>query len=251
MAIKRSTRKPRAMRKKRVMRRRVMRRVPRAITTNTASVRENYTVSVPDGNMTYFSVALANTPFNRAQAVASSFQEYRIKYCKLIFKPSADTFPIASGNIIPQLYFQMNKYQALPTGATLQQLLDMGCRPIRFDDKNVVRAWKPVVLLGADTTNPAILATTSVVKTTPWLSTNALAGNPASWAPSDIEHLGCVFIVQKPNPATPAVNYNVDVEIVFQFRRPLSLGIAPGAYQTISNGEVVLHEAPQRPLPLA
>jgi len=142
-------------------------RRPRGIATNTAAVRENFSTSVSDGVMTYFSTYLSDLTFNRAQAVAQNFQEYRIKYVKLTFRPSADTFAPAAGNIIPQLYFQMNKYQALPTGASLQQLLDMGCRPIRFDDKNVVRAYKPIVLLGADTTNPTVLASTSVAKVTP------------------------------------------------------------------------------------
>lgn len=194
----------------------------RSITTNTAAVRENYTVSLPDGNMVFFNTALAAATFNRSQQVAAAFQEYRIKYVKLTFKPSADTFPIMSGNIIPQLYFQMNKYNAVPTNATLQTLLDMGCRPIRFDDKNIVKAWKPTVLLGSDV---AALAAVNAQKplTTPWLSTNNSAQNPgAVWVPSNVEHLGCLFIVQKPNPATPTINYNVDVEVVFQFRRPLS-----------------------------
>lgn len=196
--------------------------MPRAIATNTAAIRENYSVSLNDGTMNYFSVALANSVFNRAQAVAQNFQEYRIKYVKLTFKPSADTFPLAAGNTIPQLYFQMNKYQAIPAGATLQQLLDMGCRPIRFDDKNIVKAWKPVVLLGADNTAVGTQLP-AVVKTTPWLSTNNAAIDPVAWSASAAEHLGCVFFVTKANPATPTVSYVVDVEVVFQYRRPLSL----------------------------
>lgn len=198
------------------------RRIPRSITTNTAAVRENYTVSLPDGNMVFFNTALAAATFNRSQAVAEAFQEYRIKYVKLTFKPSADTFAPAAGNIIPQLYFQMNKFNSVPTNANLQTLLDMGCRPIRFDDKNIIRAWKPVVLLGSDV---AALAAVNAQKpmTTPWLSTNNNAQNPgAVWAPSNVEHLGCLFIVQKPNPLTPTINYVLDVEVVFQFRRPLS-----------------------------
>lgn len=217
------------------------RRVP--IITNTAAVRENYTVSLNDGSMTYFSVNMGNPIFDRAQAIAENFQEYRIKYVKLIFKPSADTFPIAAGNTIPQLYFQMNKYQAIATGTTLQNLLDMGCRPIRFDDKNIVRAWKPIVLLGADNTNPTTLATTSAAKVTPWLSTNGFAGQPGNWTPSDIEHLGCVFIVTKPNPATPTISYNVDVEVVFQFRRPLSLvSGSHQPYQVVKGGTVTQYD---------
>lgn len=203
------------------MRRALIRRAP-AITTNTASVRENYTVSANDGVANFFSIALANTTFNRAQAVAAAYQSYRVKYVKLTFRPSADTWPVGQGPI-PQLYFQMNKYQSIPTNASLQTLLDMGARPIRFDDKNIVRAWKPTVLIGADQSAPASQLEASMVKTTPWLSTNQLAQNPTtSWTPSNVEHLGCVFFVTKPSPTTPTIAFNVDVEVVFQYRRPLA-----------------------------
>lgn len=214
----------------------------RPITTNTAAIRENYSVTLNDGTMNYFSVALANSVFNRAQAVAENFQEYRIKYVKLTFKPSADTFPLAAGNTIPQLYFQMNKYQAIPSGATLAQLLDMGCRPIRFDDKNIVKAWKPTVLLGTDNTAVGTQLP-AVVKVTPWLSTNNAAIDPVSWTPSAAEHLGCVFYVTKANPATPTVAFNVDVEVVFQYRRPLSLlGEEPSPPQALITGNTIKTE---------
>lgn len=217
--------KKRVQKKRAVGRRRMIRRVPRSIVTNTAAVRENYSTSIPDGNLVFFSTALANATFDRAQTVASAFQEYRIKYVKLVFRPSADTFAPAAGNIIPNLYFQMNKYQSVPTNATLQTLLDMGCRPIRFDDKNIVKAWKPTVLISTDTTG--LTAKAQKVMTTPWLSTNRDAQNPLpSWNPSDTEHLGCIFVVQKPNPATPTINYTLDVEVVFQFRRPLAQVLA-------------------------
>lgn len=211
-------------RRRRVARRRVARRVPRSITTNTAAVRENYTTSVPDGTMISLTNALNQPTFDRAQSVAAAFQEFRIKYVKIIFKPSADTFTPAAGNTIPQLYFQMNKYASVPTNANLQTLLDMGCRPIRFDDKNIMRAYKPCVLLGADTAPPGFIVNAQKPLTTPWLSTNALAQNPgATWTPSAVEHLGCLFFVTKINPATPTLNYTIDVELVFQFRRPLSV----------------------------
>lgn len=235
MAIKRSTtRRPRRMlRKKRVMKRRVMRRVPRGIATNTAAVRENYSISVPDGGVTFFSFALGNAIFNRSQSVAENFQEYRVKYCKLTFRPSCDTFAYSGNGPIPQLYFQYNKTNAIITSSTLQTLLDMGCRPIRFDDKNIIRAWKPTVLLGADQV-PASTMEAASIKTTPWLSTNLFAQNPgAAWSPSDVQHNGAVFIVTRPNPAVVTA-YNVDVEVVFQFRKPLSLTVPTGAYSYTS-----------------
>lgn len=197
----------------------VRRRMPRSITTNTAAIRENYSIQVNDGSMVFFSTWLSQLNFDRAQAVAEAFQEYRMKYVKLTFRPSADTFTPAAGNIIPQLYFQTNKYQAIPPNATLGTLLDVGCRPIRFDDKNIVRAYKPCVLLASD--KSGVPNGTNKIMTTPWLSTNANAQNPIpGWQADDTEHLGCIFYVEKPNPATPTIQYVVDVEVVFQFRRP-------------------------------
>lgn len=226
MPVKRVYKSKKALKRavrRRGLRRKYARRPMRSIATNTAAVRENYTVSVPDGTPTFFSTALSAATFNRAQQVAACFQEFRIKYVKLTFKPSGDTFIPTAGNVIPQLYFQMNKYASIPTNANLQTLLDMGCRPIRFDDKNIVRAWKPCVLLGADTAPPGFIVNAQQIKVTPWLTTNATAQNPgATWSPSSVEHLGCVFYVQKMNPLTPTINYNVDVEVVFQYRKPLS-----------------------------
>lgn len=202
-------------------------RMTRGIATNTASVRENFSVPVPDGTVAFVTTTLSQAVFNRAQAVAQNFQEYRIKYIKLIFKPAADTFAPVAGNTIPQLYFQMNKYNSIPTTATVQSLLDMGCRPYRFDDKNLIRAYKPVVLVGADQ-SPSTSVGAQVVKVTPWLSTNAYAQNPQpGWVPSEVEHLGCCFFVTKYNPMT-TINYTIDVEVVFQFRRPLEIYPAGG-----------------------
>lgn len=204
--------------KKRGMKRRG-RRVPRSIVTNTAAIRENTSIAINDGSLVFFSTALNQAYFDRAQTVAEAFQEYRIKYVKLIFRPSADTFTPAAGNVIPQLYFQMNKYQAIPPNATYTTLLDVGCRPIRFDDKNIVRAYKPTVLLATDKTG--FVNSTNAVRTTPWLSTNINAQSPVpGWLPDNTEHLGCIFYVEKPNPATPTIQYAVDVEVVFQFRKP-------------------------------
>lgn len=221
-------------------RRKAVRRTTSAA-VNTASVRENYTVSVPDGSVTFLrSIALSNTTFDRATAVAQAFQEFKIKYVKLTFRPSADTFIPAAGNVIPQMYFQMDRANAIPTNATIQTMLDMGCRPIRFDARNITRRYLPAVLLGADTPGTSLQA--AQVKTAPWLSTNSNAGDPvAVWSPSQVTHTGCAFAVVKQNPATPTLNYSVDVEVVFCFRKPMwsPLAGAEGLTQNIVGDAVV------------
>lgn len=208
---------------------------------NTGSVRENYTVSVPDGSVTFLrNISLGGSGiFDRAIVVGQAFQEFKIKYVKLTFRPSADTFTPAAGNAIPQLYYQLDRSNAIPTNANLQTMLDMGCRPIRFDDRNIVKTYRPAVLLGADA--PGLTLTAAQSKVTPWLSTNANAGNPgALWNPSLIDHIGCGFIVTKLNPLTPTLNYAVDVEVVFCFRKPLW---SPGTGETTTQsivGETVV-----------
>lgn len=217
------------------------RRIPRSITTNTAAIKENYTVTIQDGNMTFFrNIALSDLSYDRAQTVAQAFQEFRIKYVKFTFQPSADTFPIAAGNVIPQMYFMVDRANTVPLGATVATLKDMGAKVIRFDDKNRVVAFKPSVLLAGG--SAAGVSTASQIRIRPWLSTNANSGNPgAAWAPSSIDHQGLVAYITKINPATPPVAVNVDVEVVFQFRKPLwSPAVSEGTYQVVEDGQAAV-----------
>lgn len=191
--------------------------------TNTASIKECYSLPVPDGAVTFFrSTQLADVIFDRAQTVAQAYQQYRIRYIKLTFRPSADTFAPVPGNIIPQLYFMMDKANAIPTNATAGTFFSMGARPYRMDDKNISFTWRPTAL-SADYTAPGAVVA-SQLRTCPWLSTNANSGNPGGvWQPSEVDHLGCAFYVTKINPAD-TINYTVDVEVVFDFRKPVWRG---------------------------
>lgn len=217
-------RKPRST-KRRAPRRKARRSVKksplRTAAVNTASLRETYQISATDGTINFIrNIRLANAVYDRAQQVARAYQEFKIKYVKMTFRPSADTFPIAAGNVMPSFYYQIDRAGAIPTNANLQTLLDMGCKPVRFDDKNIVRVFRPAVLLAADTTG--VTTNAGVMKVTPWLSTNDFAADPTgAWAPSDIDHGGCAFLVSKINALTPAVNFLVEVEVVFCFRKPL------------------------------
>lgn len=217
-------RRKRTYRKKSMKpRRKTMRRSKssRKAVTNVASIRENFTTNIADGTMTFFrNVQLANGTYDRAQTVAQAYQEFKVRYIKFTFRPSADTFPIASGNTIPQIYFQVDKANTVPINASQQTLLDMGVKPIRFDDKNIVRSYRPNILYGVDTTGVALTA--GAVKPASWLSTNANAADPTTvWAPSAVDHIGCCLYVTKPNPLTPTISFVADVEVVFDFRKPL------------------------------
>jgi len=240
------SRVPRVRRRRNLRRRGLKKRVGRSRAkmyrspiVNTASIRENYTIDISGNVLNFYnSFALADAMYDRAQTVAQAYQEYRMKYIKLTFRPSADTFPAVVGNAIPQLYFMLDKANSIPVTANLQTFLDMGCRPIRFDEKNIIKAWKPTVLT-ADKISAGVL-NASQIRVTPWLSTNANSGgNPAGWAPSTVDHLGCVFYVTKINTPDPLLPYKVDVEVVFEFRKPLwraGTGLEVPQYGLIKDG---------------
>lgn len=218
------------------------RRIPRAITTNTASVKECYSAQVPDGQLIFArQTQLADPSFDRAQTVAQAYQQFRIKYIKMTFRPSADTFAPVAGNIIPQLYFMLDKSNSIPTNANMGTFLSMGCRPRRMDDKNLVYVWKPTVL-NTSLAQGGVMTSADLL-TSPWLSTNNNAQQPgAAWAASTIAHLGCAFMVTKINP-NDNINYLVDLEVVFQFRKPLwkveQSSEAPQTSYNLSGGQVV------------
>lgn len=190
-------------------------------TSDYAKVRENYTFQLPAGQMTFFrATELAEVNFDRAQAVAQAYQQFRIKYIKLTFQPAFDTFPAGGpGNArVPQLYFMIDKNNSIPTNANAATMASVGARPYRLDDKNIVRAWKPTVLV-SNMIAPGAAAANQVL-VSPWLSTNENAGNPqAAWAPCATDHLGAVFYVTNIVPADATV-YNVTVECMFEFRKP-------------------------------
>lgn len=251
------TRRPRrkSVRRRKTGRKMMIARPRATYTTNTASIKENYSVPVLDGNVTFFrSTQLADIIYDRAQTVAQAYQQFRIKYIKLYFRPSADTFPAVVGNTIPQLYFMIDKANAIPTNATAGTFFSMGCRPRRMDDKNITYSWSPTALT-ADFSAPGVV-TASQLRTSPWLSTNANSGNPgAVWQPSQVDHLGCAFYVTKINPGD-TITYTVDVEVVFQFRKPLWKGsdssesvnnqkIENGQLLHVLSGQPVVPSAPQ------
>ena len=183
-------------------------------------VRETFVLQQPAGVVRYFFTQLADLAFDRAQTVAQAFQEFRIKYVKLTFRPNFDTYQAGAPGTaaIPQLYFMYNKSNSIPTNANAGTFASMGCRPYRMDDYNLVRAWKPTVINAPMTAAGAVVA--SQILTSPWLSTNANSGNPAAaWAPSAVDHLGCAFYITNSVVADAQV-YNIDVEVLFEFRKP-------------------------------
>lgn len=199
-------------------RRQVRRMRPKSSTTNVsewASLSQTKALLNPSGaNLpfaadTMYSVLNVNlSAFDRASDVAKAYQFYRIKNIRMTFKSPLDTFNGAVGSgPKPQLYYMIDKSASVPLGATLTTLKAMGARPKMFDEKNFQVNWKPSILVLAESLAGS---TPSEYKISPWLSTEANA----------INHLGIYFISDCLASAS-AVGYYVDIEVQFEFKKPL------------------------------
>lgn len=199
---------------------------------NYASVKESYNYFVTAGNMNYFQDALVDLNFDRAQAVAQAYQQYRIKYFKLYIKPNNDTYPSGGGAVVPNMYYMIDKSRAIPLNATFNTLMDLGAKPRRIDDYTQTIAFKPAVLTADKDGNGTVSA--AQIRVSPWLSTNANAGFPNGlWAPDETIHGVVLYGIEKVNPGD-AQQYAVTVEVMFEFRRPNWKTPSPGESNTLS-----------------
>lgn len=166
--------------------------------------------------------------FSRASRIASNYAEFRITGVCYRFKPRFDTFAATTDNAntlkIPQLYYMVDKSGSIPNNPepTLASLLQMGARAHRFDDKNVVVKYKPCVVVGMYNPVTAPVPVYTMRRTSPWLTTNSRAEE--SWFPNNTPHLGLHWILDAGTlPGDGAYEYDIELEINFQFRRPLAI----------------------------
>jgi len=192
-----------------------------------ASLSESRTIMAPGNNLINTMYSLMNTSleqFTRAPLVAQAYQHYRIKNIKLKFKPPFDSYVsgAVSGYAKPYFYSMLDKAGAIPTNITLEGLKQMGAKPRAFDEKQLTVSWSPSVLQDVLTVGGAApVAQGSAYKISPWLNTSNLTVG-APWNPSTVDHLGVYWIVEAPLiGATPPFTYEIDVEVQFEFKKPL------------------------------
>lgn len=163
---------------------------------------------------------------SRAVPTAQSYQHYRIKRVRLEFKPQHDTFfpdvgAAGTGFLVPNFYYIINKSGSIPSTVSVNGMVAMGAKPIRFDDKTIKVDWRPSVLQE----NAGVLGDVgSGYKISPWLSTNANANAPGVFQPSTVNHLGIYWQVVRPGtlPAGVAeLTYSIQITVEFQFKKPL------------------------------
>lgn len=196
-----------------------------------SDVREAQVLST---NQMYGASVFSLSQFKRASSLAQNFQQYRITKVKFTFKPLFDTFTATTNAadqiVVPYFYYMIDKNGSIPTNATLQTLQAMGAKPRRFDDKSVVVQWSPSYVMSD--------VDTSLVKPfiSPWLNTN---DEPATstWKASTAGHYGLWYILDAQGlPGDGQYEYEADVEIQVQFRKPL---LPVGASTSVAQNAVM------------
>lgn len=182
----------------------------------------------------FYNFSLSNS--TRASAVAAGYEQYRIARVNVYIKPNADTFPSADVAIlpnppgaygIPYMYYRVDKTGAFyNAGTTIQTLRISGCKPKRVDDKTLMISFRPAITLGTNDGGappaPPALSLAGALKVSPWIPTNANAGNTgAAWAPNSVDHYGITLGFDCPRQTGNWPCANVAIELVYEFRKPL------------------------------
>jgi len=147
--------------------------------------------------------------YDRAVALSTVYQEFRIDYVEFRFRPRSDTYQ-EGGFTAPQLYYQILKDGS--ENASYTEFLQNGINP-RPLSKDGLITWKykpAVVLAGTGAGN-------TILRTSPWMNTDNQTG--AGTVPNGTEHFGtCMYI-----DSTPQGSYicgTVEIEAHFSFRKP-------------------------------
>lgn len=176
-----------------------------------------------DANQLYSLMNTSLEQYDVAVQIAQAYQHYRIKSVSLKVQPQFDSY-VFSGTQTqgkPNLYYMIDKSGTIPTNITLEGLKQMGARPRALDEKPIVITWRPSVLTSDMTTGGAgAVAQPSQYKISPWLSTSS---TPVftPWNANSVDHLGIYWLVDSTSFSATTLNYKVDVEVQFEFKKPL------------------------------
>jgi len=200
-------------------------RAPRSGVPEWASISCKRTLSgdSPSGNFSinqlYNLMNVQLSDFPRAVNTAKSFQHYRIKQVSVTFKPTFDNASAGGTASKMRLYYMIDKSGSIPTNVTLDGLKQMGARPRELDERAVVISWAPSVLMDAMFANPATSAPARY-SLSPWLTTKNTVVTPGVFNPSTVDHLGLYWYCdQLLSPYRS--EYQIEVEVQFQFKKPL------------------------------
>lgn len=174
----------------------------------------------PTMNTMYTLLDTSLDKFPRAVTAASVYQFYRITQISVKFKPRLDTYIAGGAATVPYLYSMIDRSGSIPTNIGIAELLQMGAKPRRFDDKTLTVKWRPSVLTDVAIA-PGGASTSSApaqYKISPWLSTNATTTSPGAWSPSTVDHLGLFYYMETSGSLSL---FDIEVSVDFQFKKPL------------------------------
>lgn len=201
-------------------------------TPEVASLSEKRTI-IPQGGGSYLTnnmyaiETVSLSLFDRAINVAKAYQFYRISGVTLTIKTPFDTYITNATEAYsrPNLYYQIDKAGVLGPATTLEQLKQMGSRPRVCDNKPALLSWRPSVLTDMDSLGGAV---PSQYKISPWLNTSS----------QTVFHRGLFWFLDQTNTGlVTGTPYQVELEVQFQFKKPLWQQGPPAApFQTLLDG---------------
>lgn len=206
-------------------------RVPRSLgmrSRDIASCSDTLALSSIMPNTPYSLVNIALTNSIRAKTIAQGYQFYRIARVDVQWKPQFDTFTAGGTSSAPNLYYMVDKANTFPFNATVDTLKQAGAKPVRLDERIITRSFKPAVHVGSDDNNGGavpVLETAALIKVSPWITTNANAGQGTTlWAPNSVDHRGLIFVVEQQATAPAASVCTVELTVHYEFKKPLWIG---------------------------
>lgn len=198
---------------------------PRMSQSDYASLSVSTNISDLPTNQMFTRMNTSLDQYSRAIQVAQGYQFYKISGIEFQFQPRLDTFDGATGATVPYLVYMIDKGGSLPSNITYSNLVQMGAKPVRFDEKTVHVKWRPGVVQDTAISPGGAPTNSSPAKysVSPWLNTNANFIDPVAWSPSTVDHLGIYWCVE-----TSGNNslYDVIVTVHFQFKKPLVVASA-------------------------
>lgn len=202
-----------------------MRRVGRALairrpTSNFSRIHEEFDINVTANTTTAFVAQISQ--LLRAQQLAPYFQEYKITSVKFNFKPKWDTYPAGNPSQLPYFLYTNDSASSVPNTIAYQDYIVMGCKPVRFDDKSLVRYMPPCVIMNSTLSSPTVLP--AIIRKSPWLPTSS--SNGGAFSLNDVVHHGAKFLITGITPADTS-NYVVTVSVNVLFRKPLVQVVPP------------------------
>lgn len=217
---------------------------------------------LPNANVYAFrNFALTNAS-QRVQNIAQGYQFFRIKRVTWQVRPAYDTFQAASSGSptsVPQLYWRIDKDAVYNTTTSLQTLKASGCKPIRLDDKIIVKSFKPSVLQAVadkpgDETTGSLALVLGTSRISPWLPTdNNAYMSQADWSANSVDHNGLLIAIDQDvgvNTSSPVAFISFTVE--FEFKKPLDVSTVgqQGTLQEVDLATAVPGYVPPEPKPL-